>query len=243
MRCHLLRAPRPFRPCLLEVISRLTGRSRLPSDQKFACELVQRPWWAAKDCFQVASDLEFTAAFDRGVKLEHRFDHPRWQSKAQHGLARGRHGDVNVANVTPRCRRDRRCDMTAGTTFGVYALSPLTMAFARLAPLVHLELTLTDRVVDIVDEGFDIAIRTGTLPSSTLRARRLSDYTMLVAAAPDYLARRGTPRTSAQLARHDVLGFLGGSSPQWRFSSRKRSGNARVAIKPIFHSNSGAALR
>lgn len=97
--------------------------------------------------------------------------------------------------------------LTAPNDVGVLALSDLLAEFARLYPLIHVELTLTSRVVDLVGEGIDLAIRGGTLPDSTLIARKLFDSELALYGAPGYLERRGSPENLLALARHDCVLF------------------------------------
>jgi DNA-binding transcriptional LysR family regulator len=95
--------------------------------------------------------------------------------------------------------------VTAPAGFGRRHVAPLVPAFLALHPEVSLSLNLSDRVVDIVNEGFDCAIRVGDLPDSSLVSVRLADNRRLCVAAPDYLARAGTPATPAELTRHQCL--------------------------------------
>lgn len=97
--------------------------------------------------------------------------------------------------------------LTAPNDVGVLALSDLLSDFAKLYPHIHVELTLTSRIVDLVGEGIDLAIRGGTLPDSTLVARKLFDSELALYAAPEYLDRRGTPANLLTLARHDCVLF------------------------------------
>lgn len=97
--------------------------------------------------------------------------------------------------------------LTAPNDVGVLALSDLLAEFTRLYPNIHVELTLTSRVVDLVGEGIDLAIRGGTLPDSTLIARKLFDSELALYAASGYLERRGTPENLLALARHDCVLF------------------------------------
>ncbi|MCG5240515.1 LysR family transcriptional regulator [Azospirillum doebereinerae] len=91
--------------------------------------------------------------------------------------------------------------------FGRHCVLPLLPDFARAYPDIRLDLTLTDEVVDLQAAQADIAFRTGRLPDSTLLAIRLGDVRRRIVASPDYLARKGVPRSAADLERHDCLGF------------------------------------
>ncbi|QOL48044.1 LysR family transcriptional regulator [Massilia litorea] len=88
-----------------------------------------------------------------------------------------------------------------------HLLAPLVPAFLDAYPLVQLELTSGETVVDLIEERADMAIRIGTLPDSTLNARRLGSSRVQVLAAPAYLERYGRPGSVAELARHRLLGF------------------------------------
>ncbi|MDO9284931.1 MAG: LysR family transcriptional regulator [Aquabacterium sp.] len=95
--------------------------------------------------------------------------------------------------------------ITAPAGFGRRHVAPLMPDFLARHPDVHLSLNLSDRVVDIVNEGFDCAVRVGDMPDSSLISIRLADNRRLCVAAPVYLKRAGVPQTPADLARHDCL--------------------------------------
>lgn len=101
-----------------------------------------------------------------------------------------------------------RVRLSVPTTYGHYRLPPLLARFARQYPQVQVELNITNRNVDLVAEGFDLAIRLGQLPDSSLVARKLEDAALLLVASPDYLQRMGTPRTLEELQRHLCLPFV-----------------------------------
>ncbi|MFB1479681.1 LysR substrate-binding domain-containing protein [Corallococcus sp. RDP092CA] len=93
------------------------------------------------------------------------------------------------------------------TPLSVSFLAPLVARFMEQYPDVQVELLCTDRAVDLMEEGFDLAVRAGRLPDSSLMARRLGDIERVVVAAPEYLQARGAPRSPADLVRHDCLFF------------------------------------
>lgn len=95
--------------------------------------------------------------------------------------------------------------VTMPASFGHKHVAPLVPAFAARYPKVQLALSLSDRRVNLVEEGFDVAIRIAELEDSSLSARRLAPNRRVVCASPDYLRRHGTPRTPQDLARHDCL--------------------------------------
>ena len=95
--------------------------------------------------------------------------------------------------------------ITAPAGFGRRHVAPLVPAFVERHGEVSVSLNLSDRVVDIVNEGFDCAVRVGDLADSSLVSVRLAENRRLCVAAPDYLKRRGTPKTPAELSRHECL--------------------------------------
>ncbi|MFM8900214.1 MAG: LysR family transcriptional regulator [Burkholderiales bacterium] len=95
--------------------------------------------------------------------------------------------------------------VTAPAGFGRRHVAPLVPKFLALHPDVHISLNLSDRVVDIVNEGFDCAVRVGDLPDSSLVSVRLADNRRLCVAAPSYLQRAGTPKHPQELMRHECL--------------------------------------
>lgn len=110
---------------------------------------------------------------------------------------RGQEGDL-----TGRVR------LSVPTTYGHYRLPPLLARFTQQYPRVQVELNITNRNVDLIAEGFDLAIRLGQLPDSGLVSRKLEDAALLLVASPDYLHRRGKPQTLEELQRHQCLPFI-----------------------------------
>jgi DNA-binding transcriptional LysR family regulator len=97
--------------------------------------------------------------------------------------------------------------INAPVSFGIARLGPLLAGFRERHPQVTLDLALSDRQVDVVEEGFDMVIRITRVLSPTLIARRLGTVRVLVCASPDYLAHAGTPRLPADLAGHEFLSY------------------------------------
>ena len=127
-------------------------------------------------------------------------------------------------------------------SFGSRFIAPLLPAFSQRHPALKVELGLTDSVVDLLDGGWDLAIRIGRLTDSPLQARKLGECTELVCAAPSYLDRRGVPRRVAELAQHNCLGYTLSSwtgGREWAFG---RDGSVRVAIQGDLSANNGDAL-
>lgn len=100
-----------------------------------------------------------------------------------------------------------RVSINASVSFGQHVLVPLVPRFLEQYPEVTLDIVVTDRVVDLIDERTDVAIRWGELPASDLVARRLGATRQAIVASPAYLERYGTPRTPQELEAHNRLGF------------------------------------
>ena len=134
-----------------------------------------------------------------------------------------------------------RLKITAPISFGTEWIAPAMTDYLRQHPEVSLDLSLSDRTVDMVDEGYDAAIRIGRLEDSTMVARPLFDYAMAICATPAYLEKHGTPQTPDDLARHECLDFMAWTlSTRWRLQGR--SGNRQMAPSR-FRANNGQALR
>jgi DNA-binding transcriptional LysR family regulator len=114
--------------------------------------------------------------------------------------------------------------------------------YVKRFPDVGVDLVISDRMVDLVEEGFDLSIRITPIPDSSLIVRSLASYRLVVCAAPEYLAARGVPQQPSDLAQHNCLVFS--QSPwgsEWRFSSP--GGEQRIQVSGNMRSNSAVALR
>jgi DNA-binding transcriptional LysR family regulator len=132
--------------------------------------------------------------------------------------------------------------ISAPTTFGVRHLAPLWGAFRDRHPKVTLDITLADRVVDLIEEGYDIAIRIGRLANSSLVSRRLAATRMVLCASPRYLALHGTPRHPHDLASHSILAYSYWSDKdEWQFAGP--AGPVAVRTQPCLTTNSGDTCR
>jgi DNA-binding transcriptional LysR family regulator len=152
----------------------------------------------------------------------------------------GRVALADEAAESQQTRAEGRLRITAPTTFGSEALLPALPIYRDLAPDVTLDITLTDRNVDIVEEGFDIAFRIGALRESSVIARPLRPYHMAIAASPGYLTKRGTPGRPEDLSGHDAVAFTASSTSAWRFA---RNGE-EIHVDPLKKTivNSGRAV-
>lgn len=129
--------------------------------------------------------------------------------------------------------------VSAPTTWGSCVLAPQLAGLLRAQPQLNIELDLSNRRVDLIEDGFDVAIRVGPLPSQEVVARPLPPYAMSLCAAPAYLRRRGTPRTPADLQGHDCLSHLA-----WRGGHGWQLANGeQVDWEARLTCNDGFALR
>lgn len=131
--------------------------------------------------------------------------------------------------------------VTAPVTFGTEALMPALSVYLERYPDVSVDVALSDRVVDLVEEGFEAAIRIGQLPDSALIARPLAPYRLMICASPGYLARRGTPGKPEDLSQHECLSFSTAALAHWRLADQ--DGVCRVPVSGRLQVNHGQALR
>ncbi|MTV37203.1 LysR family transcriptional regulator [Duganella radicis] len=142
--------------------------------------------------------------------------------------------EVSAGNTDP----SGRVRVSAPVTFGIHYLAPLWGKFRALHPKITLDVTLSDRVVDLIEEGFDLGIRIGVLSNSMLVSRCLSTTRMVMCASPQYLAARGRPRHPAELLDHSIIGYnYWSTGNEWHFDGPQ--GKVSVRITPCFQTNSG----
>ena len=127
-------------------------------------------------------------------------------------------------------------------TFGLMHLAPLWPTFLARHSRLDLDITLSDRVVDLVEDGFDLAVRIGQLPASSLISRKLASTRMILCASPGYLERHGEPRRPDELLRHDVISYsLFSAGETWSFQGP--DGDVSVKVAPRVRTNSGDTCR
>lgn len=132
--------------------------------------------------------------------------------------------------------------VSAPFSFGVLRLGPLWGDFLAAHPKIELEINLSDRFVDLVDEGFDLAVRIARLENSSLVSRRLSSTRMVLCASARYLKAHGKPRHPSELAGHTVLAYsLLAAGDTWEFEGP--DGTASVKVHPRMRTNSGDTCR
>ena len=133
-----------------------------------------------------------------------------------------------------------RVTVSAPLLFGRLRVAPLLPAFLARYPDVSVALLLNDRVVNLIDEGIDVAVRIAPLADSTLIARRLGQVRRVVCASPAYLKHYGTPRKPADLRAHNCLLNVGSNAGGWRFQAGAKE--ARLRVSGNFVSNNSDAL-
>lgn len=132
--------------------------------------------------------------------------------------------------------------LTCSVSMAEQRVAPAIARFAERYPDVHFELVVSDRVVDIVEEGFDLAVRVGAVRAESLVARRLAPMRLVLAAAPSYVARRGAPVVPQDLAQHNALTYAYTATPRlWRFTGPDGVVHD-VRVNGSLHANSGDAL-
>ena len=146
---------------------------------------------------------------------------------------------VHDMSATPR----GRLRVSAPVNFGACRLAPLVTRYLAAYPDVAVELNLTDRFVDVVNEGYDAVVRLGPIKDTALAARELQPHRQVACAAPSYLAARGTPASPEELVEHDCLGYVNWSGlpyAEWRFT---KAGHVyAVQVRSRFQVNDGRVL-
>ena len=183
-----------------------------------------------------------------GVRLLHRTtrrlsltdDGTRFHARAEELLASLEELEAETSSQGGEASGQVR--VNAPMSFGNLHLAPLWPRFLAANPKVSLDITLNDRVVDLVDEGYDLAVRIGRLGDSNLVSRKLAATRIVLCAAPDYLARRGAPTHPRELAAHQVFGYAYWSGgDEWKFHGPE--GEFGVSVHPRMRSNSGDTCR
>lgn len=129
--------------------------------------------------------------------------------------------------------------LTCSHAMGVQRIAPAMASFVARHPEVKFEVAVLDRIVDLVEEGYDLAIRIGRVGSDQLVARRLGTMRLLACAAPAYLAAHGVPRTPAELSGHAVLTYAYAANPRVLRLTDRRGRHEDVRVAGPLHSNSG----
>ncbi|RBP07284.1 DNA-binding transcriptional LysR family regulator [Roseiarcus fermentans] len=151
--------------------------------------------------------------------------------------------DADRALGRLQARPRGRLQVSAPMSFGFLHLAPALPEFLARFPEVDVEMALSDRFVDLVDDGFDVALRIGALPDSSLVARRIAPIRLTLCASPDYFGRRGTPQAPDELKAHECLrNRTVARVEEWRFVDP--DGKPRlVPVSGRVGANNGDALR
>ncbi|MDE3022004.1 MAG: LysR family transcriptional regulator, partial [Pseudomonadota bacterium] len=132
--------------------------------------------------------------------------------------------------------------VTIPVAFGLHKLGQLMAEYTALHPQVRLDISLSDRYVDLVEEGFDLAIRIGRLPESDLVARKLGVTRSIICASPTYLEQHGYPMQPEDLIHHSCLGYTyTNSGTEWRF--RNQEAEKTIPVSGAIKANNGDLLR
>jgi DNA-binding transcriptional LysR family regulator len=149
--------------------------------------------------------------------------------------------DAEEALRNTRSRPQGRLRVDVPVTFGRYLLLPALPEFTRRYPLIELDLRLNDRIVDLVADRVDVALRVGTIRQAGIATRRIAQVNIVTCASPTYLAEHGEPRTPDDLHQHRLLGLTSpnGSSPEWTFPPPYTSRRLKLHFAMLF--NAGEA--
>ena len=147
------------------------------------------------------------------------------------------------AEITSRSgQASGQLKLNVPVSFGLLHLAPLWPQFMERHPGVMLDVTLADRMVDLVEEGFDVAVRIARLPSSSLISRKLSSTRLILCASPAYLKERGIPKHPSELVNHTVVAYsLLTTGDAWEFDGPE--GPVSVKVEPRMRTNSGDTCR
>ena len=148
--------------------------------------------------------------------------------------------EINKVTLTPR----GTLYVAAPLGIGRRLVAPAVPTFKEQYPLIDIRLRLSDRRLDMAKEGLDVAFFLGVPEDSTLRIRKIADCPRILCAAPDYLARKGMPRSGADLTggKHDCLNLRYPGAPEFQWPLETADGVRRFAVKGPFESDDGDVL-
>lgn len=150
--------------------------------------------------------------------------------------------EANAGAETLTSQPKGNLKISASLGFGALELAPKITQYLKLFPDVNIELSLTDRYIDIVEEGFDLAIRIGELKDSSLKAKRITDFELTICASPEYLKVNGTPQVPEELVDHECLEFANWAH-DGGWQTILKSAKLNTWKSPRFSANNGHALR
>ncbi|PJG84111.1 LysR family transcriptional regulator [Caviibacterium pharyngocola] len=147
--------------------------------------------------------------------------------------------EASISNLTTTLQGNLTISLPRD--FGLRFIAPNLTRFINAHPHLHMEIEFNDRMVDLVAEGFDLALRIGYLQDSSLVAKKIATSTMHFVASPDYLKRHGIPQTPAELEHHDCLLYKAtGNQIYWEFTDANRTQRIKMRSKLIC--NNGLTL-
>lgn len=154
----------------------------------------------------------------------------------------GELADANASISAKAVQAQGVLKVTAPLTFGIRHMAPLWGEFLRVHPRVELEVNLNDRLVDLIEEGYDLAVRIGQLPSTSAIARRIASTRLMLCASPRYLQQAPPIMALQDVTRHDVIAYSYlATGEQWHFTG---PGGARhIEVHPRLRSNNGDTCR
>lgn len=162
-----------------------------------------------------------------------------YRERAQRILQEVDDAEQMIASQTAAPRGVLR--LSAPMTFAIMHMAPLIPAFMQRYPDVSVELELNDRTVDLIGEGYDMAVRIGTLADSSLVARRIAPVQLITCASPEYLGAKGTPSMPEQLGAHECLIYGHARQSEWLFRADGRV--RKVTVSGRLRANNGEMLR
>jgi len=162
-------------------------------------------------------------------------------TRSQRGLQELEEANAEVLHLQSAPRGSLR--INTPMSFGILHIAPALPDFLSRYPELSVDMNLDDRKVDLIEEGFDLAIRISDLPDSSLVARRLGPCRHVVCASPEYLQRHGIPQTPEDLREHNTITFSYQESPsEWRFLSPEGR-YVSVPVSGSIQMNNSLALR
>jgi DNA-binding transcriptional LysR family regulator len=168
-------------------------------------------------------------------------------SEGEHYFARARKILADITEADAEVARSQaapsgRLRINTSIAFATYQLAPSLPDFMARYPGIAVELSVTDRVVDLVEDDADVTIRAGRIPDTTLSARQIGAFQRVICASPQYLERHGTPHVPLDLSSHACISLAAADTMRWPFRSPK--GIEQVQIIPRLTSDNGdVALR
>ena len=161
--------------------------------------------------------------------------------RSRRGLQDIEEAEAEVSRLQEKPRGVLR--INSPMSFGILHIAPALPEFLAQHPEVSVEMNLDDRVVDVIEEGFDVSIRIAEMPDSSLIARRLAPCRHVIVAAPAYLEKHGTPRTPEDLRDHNIISFsYQASAYDWHFISPDNK-QVSVPVSGSMQANNSLALR